>query len=79
MKARVDFAGEIWVAEAGTPVVVGREADVSIDDNPFLHRQFLEIAIIDDLCWLTNLGAQLSATVADSGGRMQAWLSRVGT
>ena len=75
MKATVDFAGEIWVAESGTPVVIGREADVSIDDNPFLHRQFLEIAIIDDLCWLTNLGAQLSATVADSGGRVQAWLS----
>ena len=75
MKARVDFAGEIWEVEAGAPIVVGREADISIDDNPYLHRQFLEIAVVDGLCWLTNLGAQLSATVADSAGRVQAWLS----
>jgi hypothetical protein len=46
-----------------------------VDDNPYLHRRFLEISHQDQLWWLANLGAQLSATVFDPDGRFQAWLA----
>jgi hypothetical protein len=75
MKATVDFAGELVVVEDGGAIVIGREGDLEIDDNPYLHRHFLEVAVTDDLCWLTNLGSLLSATVSDAAGRVQAWLS----
>jgi len=71
----VDFCGSHHVVEAGAPVVVGREADVCIDDNAFLHRRFLEISIVDEMCWLSNVGSHLAATVVDDASRVQAWLS----
>ena len=37
----VDFCGEIHPARPGVPLVIGRDADVAIDDNPLLHRHFL--------------------------------------
>jgi hypothetical protein len=71
----VDFCGEVYPARPGVPLVIGRDADVSIDDNPFLHRHFLEISDRGGLWWLSNVGTLLSATVADEFGGLQAWLS----
>jgi hypothetical protein len=75
MAATVDFCGERYRVSEEEPVVIGREADLAIDDNPYLHRRFLEVSSRGDLVWLTNLGTQLSATVADEAGLMQAWLA----
>lgn len=72
---RLEFCGEWYEIEPNTPFVVGRDGDLQVDDNPYLHRRFLEIARQDDLWWLANLGGQLSATVADPEGRFQAWLA----
>lgn len=71
----VDFLGEIHPLAPGRRLTIGREADVVIDDNPFLHRQFLEIELRDSLVWIANLGSSLSATVADADGLLQAWLA----
>ena len=71
----VDYCGEISTAHPGTPLVIGRDADIAVDDNPFLHRQFLEISDQGDLWWLSNVGTLLSATVADEFGGLQAWLA----
>ncbi|WP_104191518.1 hypothetical protein [Cryobacterium sp. Y82] len=54
---------------------IGREAELSVDDNPFLHRRFLEISRLDGLWWLANVGSRLAATVTDGNGRVQAWLA----
>jgi hypothetical protein len=54
---------------------VGRDADLHIDDNPFLHRRFLQIAKVETLWTLSNVGTQLTATVSDSDGRMEAYLA----
>lgn len=75
MKATVDYCGEIHQVTAGNPVCVGREGDLVIDDNLYLHRRFLEFAFIDDLLWISNVGTALAATVADSHGLVQTWLS----
>ena len=71
----VDFCGELYPARPGVPLVIGRDADLAIDDNPFLHRHFLELSDRAGLWWLSNVGTLLSATVADEFGGLQAWLS----
>ncbi|UXW86330.1 hypothetical protein [Microbacterium azadirachtae] len=71
----VEFAGEYFPIEAGGRFVVGREGDLAIDDNLFLHRHFLEIAESGGLWWLANIGARLQATVTDASGGVQAWLA----
>lgn len=75
MNVLVDFCGEVVRVEPGRPVTIGREGDIVLDDNPYLHRRFLEVAIRDGLVWLTNYGSLLSATVVDDTSRMQAWLA----
>lgn len=72
--AQVEFCGEVYPVRPSEPVIVGRDGDIVIDDNPYLHRRFLEIADHDSMVWIANVGAQLSATVADASGLMQAWL-----
>lgn len=71
----VEFAGEYFTIEPGTRFSVGREGDLAIDDNLFLHRNFLEISDVDGLWWLSNIGSRLTASVTDSSGGVQAWLS----
>ncbi len=71
----VEFCGERYDVGAGSTFVIGREGDLTIDDNPYLHRQFLAIAGQDGLHWLANVGSQLTATVSDADARLQAWLA----
>jgi hypothetical protein len=71
----IDFCGE-WYEPVDERVFrIGREGDLEIDENPYLHRNFLEVARYDGIWWLTNAGTMLSATVADTAGGMQAWLA----
>lgn len=71
----VHFCGERHCLDHGMTFSIGREADLVIDDNPFLHRRFLELSEHDGLWWLSNCGGQLAATVADGDGTVQAWLA----
>lgn len=71
----VDFCGEMFPVTPGEPLVIGREGVLAIDDNPYLHRRFLQVSDHDTLWWLTNIGTALTATVADERGMMQAWLA----
>lgn len=75
MKATVNFCGETReIGEAGS-ITIGREGDIVVDDNPYLHRNFLTLTVTDGLAWLHNVGAQISATVADIQGLTQTWLA----
>ncbi|MHC3000572.1 hypothetical protein [Microbacterium sp. HJ5] len=71
----IEFAGEAFTVEPDDVFTVGREGDLAIDDNLFLHRHFLTIENIEGLWLLSNVGSRLAATVTDSGGRVQAWLA----
>jgi hypothetical protein len=75
MGVTVDFCGEQFVAEATAPLTIGRTGDIEIDDNPYLHRNFLQIVEDGGLWWLSNVGTTLTATVADHKGLFQAWLN----
>lgn len=75
MTVTVDFVGERHRVEEGQWLTIGRDADVSVDDNLYLHRRFLQVGCVDGLAWIVNVGEQLSATVADGDGRVQAWLA----
>jgi hypothetical protein len=75
----VDFAGERSLLDAHRPFVIGREGDLRIDDNPYLHRRFIEIRRQEQLWWLLNVGTQLSATVSAFEHGVQAWLSPGGS
>ena len=72
---RIEFCGEVYEVAAGHRFTIGREADLMIDENPYLHRVFLEIAELEGLWWVSNVGNQLSATVSDPTGHVQAWLA----
>ncbi len=74
-RLRVDFAGEVFEVDPERPFVVGREGDLAIDDNPYLHRTFLVLSASAGLWWLSNVGSRTSATVCDPDSRMQAWLA----
>ncbi len=72
----VGFCGEEYRPHPGGTFFVGREADLSLDDdNHFLHRRFLCLYRAEELWWLENVGTQLSATIADVAGAFQAWLA----
>ena len=71
----IEFCGERYEVEHPNDFHVGRESDLVIDDNPYLHRRFLRIYEDFGMWWLGNVGTLLSATVSDSTGAVQAWLA----
>jgi hypothetical protein len=71
----VHYIGERYEPDPDVPFVIGREGDLAIDDNPYLHRRFLVVSNIGGLWWLSNVGSRMSATVSDADSRMQAWLA----
>ncbi|NQX12294.1 hypothetical protein HQQ80_11710 [Microbacteriaceae bacterium VKM Ac-2855] len=70
----VEYCGEWFTPTRSEPFVIGREGDLDLDDNPFLHRRFLEVGFGDGLWWLVNVGSRLTATITDGSGGVQAWL-----
>ncbi|MDR1800222.1 MAG: hypothetical protein LBR19_10155, partial [Bifidobacteriaceae bacterium] len=70
----VEFDGAYYALEPTGMFDIGREADLSVDDNPYLHRRLLRIEREGDYWWLTNVGSRIAATVTDTGTGMQAWL-----
>jgi hypothetical protein len=71
----VEFCGEWYGISPDQPFGIGRDAELVVDDNPFLHRRLLEVSRVNDLWLLTNVGSRLSVTVSDGAGRMQSWLA----
>jgi hypothetical protein len=72
---RVEYVGEWYDVNEPDGLSIGRESDLVIDENPFLHRRFLQIYPENGLWWLGNTGNLLSATVTDPSGQIQAWLA----
>ncbi len=76
MTLTVDFCGELFDVPADRPWTIGRNADLSLDeDNQFLHRHFLQITWDHGYWWLGNVGARMSANVADTASRAHTWLA----
>jgi len=71
----VEFCGEVYTVEGPGDFGIGRESDLTIDDNPYLHRRFLSIYEDFGMWWIANVGNLLTATVTDATGTVQAWLA----
>lgn len=72
----IDYAGEIIELDPDDDAfVIGRDGDLIIDDNPYLHRRFLEITHTGGVWMLANVGSQISATVNDPSSAVHAWLA----
>ncbi|MDR1825364.1 MAG: hypothetical protein LBR27_08585 [Bifidobacteriaceae bacterium] len=70
----VEYDGAYHALEPDAPFEIGREGDLSVDDNPYLHRRLLLIEREGDYWWLTNVGSRIAATITDTDTGMQAWL-----
>jgi hypothetical protein len=70
----VEFCDEWWQIAPPGPFVIGREGDLALDDNEYLHRAFLAIRW-DRFWWVENVGNRLSATISDTDGAMQSWIA----
>lgn len=75
MSLEVDYCGEVFTVRASDSITVGREGDICIDDNLFLHRIFLVIGQQSGVWIISNVGSQLSATVSDANAQMEAFLA----
>jgi hypothetical protein len=72
---KIEFCGEWYEADPSTEFAVGREGDLVIDENPYLHRHFLRIYPDFGMWWLANVGNLLAATITDGSGSVHAWLA----
>ncbi|SJM50970.1 hypothetical protein FM101_02305 [Arthrobacter rhombi] len=75
MEVNIDFCGEWFPVDDDQVFTIGREGDLEVDENPYLHRRFLTVARYDSIWWLSNVGSRLSATIADATGGLQAWVA----
>jgi hypothetical protein len=71
----LDFAGELLTAEPGRELTVGRSGDLEIDDNPYLHRDFLRFEHRETMWWVVNVGGRLAAYLTDAHGLMRSTLA----
>jgi len=75
MPDQVEFCGEHYPLDPERGLTIGREAELALDDNPYLHRDFLRVHHAEGLWWLVNVGSQLTATVSDDAGSVHAFLA----
>ncbi|QGG93631.1 hypothetical protein [Actinomarinicola tropica] len=69
---RIEYCGEWYAVDPDERFTIGRTADLSVDDNPYLHRHFLELRCESGVWLLANVGKQLSATVGDEQSQLVA-------
>src|SRR5690606_18360478 len=70
----VEFAGERWEVPPDRTFSIGRDADLVVDDNPYLHRRFLVLRAEAGLWWIANTGDRIAATITDASGHVHATL-----
>ncbi|MGV3713577.1 hypothetical protein [Pseudolysinimonas sp.] len=71
----VEFAGERHDVPVDAVFAIGRDGDLVIDENRYLHRRFLELSAENGMWWLSNVGSRIAATVTDGTGRVHARLA----
>ncbi len=74
-RLQIEYVGTIHHVSPGTTFGVGRAAELVLDDNPHLHRLFLEIDFRDGHWWLTNRASATAVTLTGDGGMLRAVLA----
>ena len=75
MTVSIEFCGELHHVSDGASFSIGRDGDLQVDENPFLHRKFLLVSNQSGFWILSNVGDRLTATVSDPDGQMEAFLA----
>jgi len=70
----IEFCGEWYRPEPPGPFTIGREGDLVIDENPYLHRRLLALTLESGLWWLANTGQSISVSLSTGDGVYQAVL-----
>lgn len=71
----IDFVGELHEVHPGEVFTIGRQGDLAVDDNPYLHRTMVEITAENGLWWVSNVGSRLAVHLADSDGLTRSTLA----
>lgn len=74
VEVTVEYGGASHGIAEGQTFAIGRVADLSIDDNPYLHRHLLSISQDGGVWWLSNVGQATPVSVATALGEFQALL-----
>ena len=64
----VRFLGEVY--QPLRELVFGRDAELALDDNSYLHRQAGRFRCRDTTWWLENLGSRLRLTMVGADGSL---------
>ena len=72
----VDFAGEIHQVQPGEEFTIGRCGNLVIDDNPYLHRNFLAIRHDGKIWWIHNVGSRIPARLSDVNRLIESTLTQ---
>lgn len=62
----VDFCGDTRTVETSETLTFGRDADIVIDENRFLHRVLGEFVFRSGFWWLRNVGSTIALNVHDA-------------
>lgn len=62
---KVEFAGAIHILEGGERLTFGRDADLEIDTNPYLHRRVGVFRQRNGDWWVSNTGSAIAIEVCD--------------
>ena len=68
----IDYAGETYRIEPDRSLEFGRNAELDIDSNQYLHRHLGRFEHRNDIWFLSNIGRSLHITVLDPQTQSQA-------
>lgn len=71
---RIEFAGEWFDVASPGPFTIGREGDLVVDENQYLHRRLLAFTHESGLWWLANVGQSIGVSLSTGDGVYQAVL-----
>lgn len=70
----IEFCGEWYHPTRESDFTIGRDADLVVDENLYLHRRLLSLAHEGGMWWLANVGQSIAVSLSTSDGVYQAVL-----
>ena len=71
---QIEHDGIVHDLDPACSFTIGREGDLAIDSNKYLHRRFLCLEVEAGVWWISNVGQQMSVSLSAGDGSFQARL-----
>lgn len=71
---QIEYDGIVHDLDPGCSFTIGREGDLAIDSNKYLHRRFLCLEVEAGVWWISNVGQHMSVSLSAGDGSFQARL-----